>query len=161
MAQKVTAMDIRMAAAVAGEIDNVAEFCRRRKISRQTFYKFRRRFRDSGIEGLQELSRRPLTSPGQTPVEVEDLIVLRRKQLIEQGRDHGAQSIVWSFERDGVTVPSVSTVWQRGWQILSRACQVFCVSRLFGFLSIVGVTDTARCGLGRPARVVRVLSSSW
>ncbi|EHI14671.1 IS481 family transposase [Mycolicibacterium thermoresistibile] len=120
MAQKVTAMDIRMAAAVAGEIDNVAEFCRRRKISRQTFYKFRRRFRDSGIEGLQELSRRPLTSPGQTPVEVEDLIVLRRKQLIEQGRDHGAQSIVWSFERDGVTVPSVSTVWQRGWQILSR-----------------------------------------
>jgi hypothetical protein len=43
----------------------------------------------------------------------------------------------------------------------ARACQVFCVSRLFGFLSIVGVTDTARCGLGRPARVVRVPSSSW
>src|SRR5690606_19439263 len=44
--------------------------------------------------------------------------------------------------------------------LAARACQVFCVSRLFGFLSIVGVTDTARCGLGRPARVVRVLSSS-
>ena len=109
-------MDIRMAAALAGEIDNVAQFCRRRKISRQTFYKFRRRFRDGGIEGLQELSRRPLSSPGQTPVEVEDLIVLRRKQLIEQGLDHGAQSIVWSLQREGVVVPSVSTVWQ----ILSR-----------------------------------------
>jgi transposase InsO family protein len=112
MAQKVTAMDIRMAAAMAGRVPNVAAFCRDEQISRQTFYKYRRRFRDGGIEGLQEQSRRPLTSPGQTPVEVEDLIVLRRKQLIEQGRDHGAQSIVWSLQREGVAVPSVSTVWQ-------------------------------------------------
>ncbi|WND55097.1 helix-turn-helix domain-containing protein [Mycolicibacterium vanbaalenii] len=105
-------MDIRMAAAMAGRVPNVAAFCRDEQISRQTFYKYRRRFRDGGIEGLQEQSRRPLTSPGQTPVEVEDLIVLRRKQLIEQGRDHGAQSIVWSLQREGVAVPSVSTVWQ-------------------------------------------------
>ncbi|EHB59404.1 Integrase catalytic region [Mycolicibacterium rhodesiae JS60] len=111
MAQKVTAMDIRMAAALAGQIENVAQFCRDHQISRETFYKYRRRFRDSGIEGLQELSRRPKTSPGRTLVEVEDLIVLRRKQLIEDGRDHGAQSIVWSLQRDGVAVPSVSTVW--------------------------------------------------
>lgn len=104
-------MDIRMAAALAGQIENVAKFCRDNQISRETFYKFRRRFRESGIEGLQELSRRPRTSPGQTPVEVEDLIVLRRKQLIEQGRDHGAQSIVWSLQRDGIAAPSVSTVW--------------------------------------------------
>jgi transposase InsO family protein len=112
MAQKVTAMDIRMAAALAGQIDNVAQFCRDNGISRQTFYKFRKRFRDGGIEGLQDRSRRPLTSPGQTLVEVEDVIVLRRKQLIEQGLDHGAQSIVWSLQREGVAVPSVSTVWQ-------------------------------------------------
>jgi transposase InsO family protein/transposase-like protein len=112
MAQKVTAMDIRMAAALAGQIDNVAQFCRDNGISRETFYKFRKRFRDGGIEGLQDRSRRPLTSPGQTPVEVEDLIVLRRKQLIEEGLDHGAQSIVWSLQREGVAVPSASTVWQ-------------------------------------------------
>jgi transposase InsO family protein len=112
MAQKVTAMDIRMAAALAGQIENVAQFCRDHQISRETFYKYRRRFGEGGIGGLQELSRRPHTSPGQTPVEVEDLIVLRRKQLIEDGRDHGAQSIVWSLQREGVAVPSVSTVWQ-------------------------------------------------
>ncbi|WP_326545936.1 IS481 family transposase [Mycolicibacterium sp. ND9-15] len=112
MAQKVTAMDIRMASALAGQVDNVAQFCRDSAISRQTYYKFRKRFRDGGIEGLQDRSRRPLTSPGQTPVEVEDLIVLRRKQLIEDGRDHGAQSIVWSLQREGIAVPSVSTVWQ-------------------------------------------------
>src|SRR5215218_2793454 len=112
MAQRVTAMDIRMAAALAGQIDNVAQYCRDNGISRETFYKFRRRFGDGGIEGLQDRSRRPLTSPGQTPVEVEDLIVLRRKQLIEDGLDHGSQSIVWSLQREGVAVPSVSTVWQ-------------------------------------------------
>ncbi|APE15769.1 IS481 family transposase [Mycobacterium sp. WY10] len=112
MAQKVTAMDIRMAAALAGQIENVAQFCRDSGISRQTFYKYRRRFREDGIAGLQELSRRPLRCPSQTPVEIEELIVLRRKQLIEQGLDHGAQSIVWSLQRDGAAVPSVSTVWQ-------------------------------------------------
>lgn len=113
MAQKVTAMDIRMAAALAGQVDNVAEFCRREQISRQTFYKFRRRFSDEGIDGLQDRSRRPLTSPGQTSAQVEDIVVRRRKQLIEQGLDHGAQSIVWSLQRDGLhPVPSPSTVWQ-------------------------------------------------
>jgi transposase InsO family protein len=113
MAQKVTAMDIRMAAALAEQVDNVAAFCREHQICRQTFYKFRARFAEQGIEGLKDRSRRPLTSPGQTPAEVEDMVVRRRKQLIEQGCDHGAQSIVWSLQRDGHTeVPSPSTVWQ-------------------------------------------------
>jgi transposase InsO family protein len=113
MVQKVTAMDIRMAAALAGQVDNVAGFCRDEQVSRQTFYKFRRRFRDEGIDGLQDRSRRPLSSPGQTSAEVEDIVVCRRKQLIEQGVDHGAQSIVWSLQRDGMqAVPSPSTVWQ-------------------------------------------------
>lgn len=106
-------MDIRMAAALAGHVDNVAAFCRDEKISRQTFYKFRARFLQEGLAGLQDRSRRPLTSPGQTSAEVEDLVVHRRKHLIEQGLDHGAQSIVWSLQRDAVeAVPSPSTVWQ-------------------------------------------------
>ena len=114
MAQKVTAMDIRMAAALAGQVENVAAFCRERQISRQTFYKFRGRFDEQGIDGLQDRSRRPLTSPGQTPAEVEDMVVRRRKQLLEQGCDHGPQSIVWSLQREGTleVVPSCSTVWQ-------------------------------------------------
>lgn len=113
MAQKVTAMDIRMAVALAGQVENVAAFCREHQISRQTFYKFRTRFDEQGIDGLKDLSRRPLTSPGQTPTEVEDMVVRRRKQLIELGCDHGPQSIVWSLQRDGHTeVPSPSTVWQ-------------------------------------------------
>jgi transposase InsO family protein len=113
MAQKVTAMDIRMAAALAGQVENVAAFCRQEQISRQTFYKYHRRFRDEGVDGLRDRSRRPLTSPGQTPPEIEDLVLRRRKQLLEAGQDHGAQSIVWALQRDGIRpVPSPSTVWQ-------------------------------------------------
>jgi transposase InsO family protein len=113
MAQKVTAMDIRAATALAGEIENVAEFCRRQQISRVTFYKWRRRFRDGGIDGLGERSRRPLCSPGQTVPEVEEIVLRRRKQLLEQGLDHGPQSILWSLQRDGVTaVPSRATIWR-------------------------------------------------
>ena len=113
MAQKVTAMDIRMAAALAGQVDNVAAFCRDEQISRQTFYKFRRRFRDEGIEGLQDRSRRPLTSPGQTSAEVEDIVVRRRKQLIEQGLITAPNRSCGRCNAKGWrAVPSPSTVWQ-------------------------------------------------
>jgi transposase InsO family protein len=113
MAQKVTAMDIRMAAALAGQVGNVAAFCRERQISRQTFYKFRARFDEQGIDGLKDRSRRPVSSPGQTSAEVEELALRRRKQLLEQGLDHGPQSIQWSLQRDGYTgLPSPSTIWR-------------------------------------------------
>jgi transposase InsO family protein len=112
MAQKVTAMDIRAATAYAGQIDNVSQFCRDQQISRQTFYKFRRRFGQDGLAGLQELSRRPKSSPGQTPAAVEEAVLRKRKQLLEQGLDHGPQSIVWALQRDEVAVPSRSTVWR-------------------------------------------------
>jgi transposase InsO family protein len=113
MAQKVTAMDIRTATALAGQVENVAEFCRRHQISRATFYKWQHRFLDEGLIGLEERSRRPKTSPGQTSAAVEEIVLRRRKQLRELGLDHGPQSIVWSLQRDGHTeVPSRSTVWQ-------------------------------------------------
>jgi transposase InsO family protein len=113
MAQKVTAMDIRTATALAGQVGNVAAFCRERQMSRQTFYKFRARFDEEGIDGLKDRSRRPVCSPGQTSAEVEELVLRRRKQLLEQGLDHGPQSIRWSLQRDGYAgLPSPSTIWR-------------------------------------------------
>src|SRR3546814_3468224 len=67
----------------------------------------------SDLDGLRDRTRRPLTSPGQTSPEIEGLVLRRRKQLLEAGKDHGAQSIVWALQRDGIhSVPSPSTVWQ-------------------------------------------------
>jgi transposase InsO family protein len=113
MAQKVTAMDIRTATALAGQVENVAAFCRKQQISRQTFYKWRHRFGDEGLTGLQERSRRPHYSPGQTAAAVEEVVLDKRKQLIEAGCDHGPQSIEWALQRDEMPdVPSRSTIWR-------------------------------------------------
>ena len=84
MAQKVTAMDIRAATALAGQIDNVSQFCRDHQISRQTFYKYRRRFAQDGLAGLQERSRRPNSSPGQTSAAVEDAVLRARKHCLSR-----------------------------------------------------------------------------
>ena len=105
-------MDIRAATALAGQIDNVSQFCRDQQISRETFYKWRRRFRAQGLAGLQESSRRPHHSPRQTAAGVEEMVLRARKQLIEAGLDHGPQSIVWVLARGGHQVPSRSTVWR-------------------------------------------------
>ncbi|RAV05271.1 IS481 family transposase [Mycolicibacterium sp. GF69] len=113
MAQKVMAMDIRAATAFVGQIDNVAQFCRDQQISRQTFYKWRRRFGDEGLDGLEERSRCLHSSPGQTAAEVEEAVLRKRKQLLEAGLDHGPQSITWTLQREKhPQVPSRATVWR-------------------------------------------------
>ena len=106
-------MDVRAAAALAGGVDNVAEFCRVQNISRQTFYKWRRRFAAEGLAGLEQRSRRPHSVPGRVSAEVETLVVATREQLRTAGADHGPQSIVWTLQRAGDgAVPSRSTVWR-------------------------------------------------
>ncbi|MCU1688729.1 MAG: integrase [Jatrophihabitantaceae bacterium] len=115
MAQRVAAMDVRMAAAVADPSVNVAVFCRERGISRQTFYKWRARFAAEGAAGLGERSRRPRSAPGRAGADVEDAVVRARKVLADDGADHGPQSIVWALEADpGLAgrMPSRTTVWR-------------------------------------------------
>ncbi|MHA3705256.1 integrase core domain-containing protein [Jatrophihabitans sp. YIM 134969] len=110
-------MDVRMAIAYADETLDVTAFCVKHHISRQTFYKFRRRFVEGGVEALQERSRAPHRSPNATPAEVEEVIVRVRKQLGDDGADNGPDSI-WSALADALAaadladaaVPSISTV---------------------------------------------------
>lgn len=101
-----------MAAVTGGEI-NVAAFCREMGVSRETFYVWRRRFAEEGLAGLEPRSTAPKTSPNQTPVDVEELIVALRKELIEQGHDAGAATIQWHLGRRGQgRVPSTATIWR-------------------------------------------------
>lgn len=106
----------------------VAAFCRAQGVSRKTFYKWVDRYRDGGNAGLEDRPPRPLSSPGQTSAEVEDLIVAQRKQLDDAGLDHGPLTILWHLGRrrdrgeisfDG-GLPSPATVWR----ILVRRGQV-------------------------------------
>lgn len=119
MARKVTAMDVRMAAALAQGVDDVAGFCRVQGISRQTYYKWKKRFETEGLDGLRERSRRPNSTPLATPADVEDAIVRARKELAEAGGFNGPVSIAARLGA-GSPVPSRATIAR----VLSRRGQV-------------------------------------
>jgi transposase InsO family protein len=95
------------AALAVQEEASMAELCRRYGISRPTGYKWVRRFRQGGLEGLAEQSRRPIHSPGQTAAQVEARVV----QLREQHPAWGGRKLRRRLQDIGVQgVPAVSTI---------------------------------------------------
>lgn len=115
-----------MAAMVASTPDHgvdVTAFCEGAGVSRKTFYKWVARCREGGLEGLEDRSRRPESSPNHTAVDVEDEIVRLRKWLDDIGADSGATSIQDRLDLDAGfagRVPSVATIHR----ILVRRGQV-------------------------------------
>lgn len=109
MARKVVAMEAKLLAVLsAGLSVSVTELCAELGISRQSFYKYRRRFAEEGAAGLVERSRRPGRSPQLISVELEDEIVRLRKEL---PLDNGARTIAYHLARQGRwPVPSVATI---------------------------------------------------
>jgi transposase InsO family protein len=111
MAQKVVAMEAKLLAVFTSELDlNVSALCRQLRISRDTFYKYRRRFAAEGPPGLVARSRRPRSSPGATVVAIEEEIVRLRTELAV---DNGAEAIAWHLARRAPQwgpVPSARTV---------------------------------------------------
>jgi transposase InsO family protein len=103
-----------------GDREPISELCRLVGISRKTYYAWIGRFDPDDVEAfLTTGSRRPRTSPGQVPLEIEDEILRLRKQLDEAGWDNGARSIRYRLERApadpfaGVVlpwIPSVATI---------------------------------------------------
>ena len=62
---------------LAEALGNVSEACRRRGLSRQSFYEYKRRFADAGLEGLKDLPPVPKSHPMSTPEShVERLLAL-------------------------------------------------------------------------------------
>jgi transposase InsO family protein len=111
MARKVTAMDVRMAAALVQGVEDVAAFCRAQQISRQTYYKWKKRFETEGLDGLRDRSRRPGSVPIATPVEIEDAIVRARKELADAGEFNGPFSIADRLAAQGMSpVPARATI---------------------------------------------------
>ena len=58
---------------------NVSLTCRYYGISRQVFYKWRRRYDADGLDGLRDRSHRPLVSPNATRTEVVGKIIYLRQ----------------------------------------------------------------------------------
>jgi transposase InsO family protein len=98
---------------VAGEPLNVTQVCRTCGIARKTFYKYAARCREEGTVGFERRSTRPHTFPQAVATDVEEAVVKLRKQLGDDGLDHGATTIQWHLGRDPRfkgRVPSVATV---------------------------------------------------
>lgn len=90
---------------------NVAEFCRLHGVSTWFFWDLRRRHRLEGDVVLEPKSRAPHHPANRTSVEVEDVIVAKRKELDDQGWDAGPASLA-AYLADLPGLPSEATIWR-------------------------------------------------
>jgi transposase InsO family protein len=93
---------------------NVSAFCAEHGVSRWFFYDLRRRHDRDGDLVLEPGSRAPHQVRNRTSVEVEDLVVRLRKELIDAGLDAGPATI-WDHLTAGALdgpIPSEATVWR-------------------------------------------------
>ena len=60
--------------------ETMSGLCREFGISRKTGYKIQERYRDCGVEGLTDRSRRPYRHANQLPIQIETLIVRLKRE---------------------------------------------------------------------------------
>ncbi|MGA3159353.1 MAG: IS481 family transposase [Steroidobacteraceae bacterium] len=90
------------------EGEKMAVLCREFDISRKTGYKLFNRFKNSGIEGLTDRSRRPYRHANRLPFQIENLIL----QIKEKHSSWGAQKIRDKIKllHSTIHLPAISTV---------------------------------------------------
>lgn len=108
-------MEVKLAieafALIADRSVSVVEFCEEQGISRDTFYRYRARFRTEGLEGLVPLSRAPHSHPNATPDAVVEAVLTKHDALVGDGLDAGAISVRNWLEQDGWSgLPSARTI---------------------------------------------------
>jgi putative transposase len=88
--------------------EKMATLCAEYGISRKTGYKIYDRYKDCGVEGLTDRSRRPYRHANQLPMAVEKLIVALKREYV----DWGAPKIRERLRKrwPGVRCPAISTV---------------------------------------------------
>lgn len=88
--------------------ERMAELCREFGISRKTGYKIWDRYRDVGIQGLTDRSRRPYRQANQLPIQVENTILQVKKEKPSWGAPKIREILVRRFPY--VRPPAKSTV---------------------------------------------------
>ena len=79
-------------------------------ISRRQLHRLLARYREDGLDAVEPRSRRPQSNPVATPQEIRDRIIALRRRLVAGGHDAGPVTIAWHLEREGLPVPSTSTI---------------------------------------------------
>jgi len=88
----------------------VSEAARRYGISRQHLHRLLTRFEEGGLDALAPRSRAPKSNPAATGEQVRSRIITLRRQLTWGGLDAGPVTIAWHLQREGLQVPSTSTI---------------------------------------------------
>jgi len=86
--------------------ESFAELCREFGISRACGYKWKRRFEERGLKGLQDLSRRPKSGVTQVPYEITTSIVALRQAHPKWG----AKKIHSLLKKEFLEIPSRRTI---------------------------------------------------
>ena len=96
---------------------SVTEAAAAHGISRRHLHRLLARYRDEGLDALEPRSRRPKTTPNQTPDDVRARVIELRVRLTADGLDAGPVTIAWHLEREGLKAPAPATISR----ILTRA----------------------------------------
>lgn len=83
---------------------SVTALCKEYGISRPTGYLWLARFRQQGVAGLEEVSRRPRASPKRTPAACEERIIALRRQR----PDWGARKLRKLLQEEDLQLPAVT-----------------------------------------------------
>ena len=112
MVGRVVPMETRLAMVLAGGLDGVSvtALCAELEISRQTYYRLRRRYEEQGPAGLVPRSRRPHSCPGAVDPALELEIIRLRTDEGWPDPPRGAASIADQLRRSGLACPAVSTI---------------------------------------------------
>ena len=88
--------------------EKMAGLCREFGISRKTGYKIYARYKDCGLDGLTDRSRRPYRQANQLPLQIETLIVRLKREYPRWGAPKIRERLRRRYP--GVSCPAVSTV---------------------------------------------------
>ncbi|MDG0895506.1 helix-turn-helix domain-containing protein, partial [Bacillus paranthracis] len=96
--------------AVREQGEPVTKVAKRFRISRQRVYKILSQFDAGGADAIAPKSRAPHTHPQAVPTSLRNQIIDMRKQLVRSGLDAGPETIAFHLHRQGLRVPSTSTI---------------------------------------------------
>lgn len=104
----VSAMELRdeFCRLAVQEDANIRQLCRRFGISGKTGYKWLGRYRQHGAAGVEERSRRPLTSPRRSSAALEQAVLAVRVRHPAWG----GRKIAAVLAREGLAAPAASTI---------------------------------------------------
>jgi putative transposase len=102
------AIPAQLARALSRSRETMSRLCEEFEISRKTGYKILQRYRDCGVDGLTDRSRRPYRHANQLPVQIETLIVRLKREKPAWGAPKIRERLARLYP--DVHRPAISTV---------------------------------------------------